>query len=319
VIAPLGAAARACAAAERFLLAPGSPLPLAVFRLGMAAVGLLHLALVWPYRLALYGPLGLVQWVIGESVAPPWVPRLGWLAAALGPFGVAPSTCVDLVCVAYLASLLALLVGWRTHATGAAAWLLHLALTTTGFFASYGVDIFLHLGFFYCAWMPVGAALALPGGPGSAPPSWQAGLSLRTLQIHLCIVYGSSGLAKARGVQWWTGDAIWRAVTQPRFAQLDLAWLAQVPWLARLAGWSVIAIEVGYPIFVAFPRTRGPWVALACAMHVGIGVVLGLYLFALALIVWNVAAFGVPVLLARRRGTALCPPAQSDLGSARDP
>ncbi len=178
------------------------------------------------------------------------------------------------------------------------AWLLHLTLMNTGFFSTYGVDLFVHIALFYGAWMPVGACLSLDrrAGRTSAAPSPLARLSLRILQLHLCIVYLTAGLSKARGLQWRNEEAIWQSVMQPQFAQFDLSWFAEVAWIPTLLGWLVVVIEIGYPIFIWGRPTGRPWLGATVAMHLGIGLVLGLWFFAAVMILLNLSAFGYALL-----------------------
>jgi hypothetical protein len=51
-------------------------------------------------------------------------------------------------------------------------------------------------------------------------------------------------------------------------------------------------LEIGYPFFIWNSKTRKIWLIGICAMHVGIGLTMGMYLFAFVMIVLNVAAFG---------------------------
>src|SRR5262249_39233752 len=145
--------------------------------------------------------------------------------------------------------------GWRTRAAAALAWLTHTMLKTSGNANIYGVDEFAHIALFYCIWMPVGHALSLDllAGRVSGAPTPGARLGVRVLQLHLCVVYVSSGIHKALGEQWWDGEAFWRSVMRPDFAQFEMGWLADVPGLAMAVCWGTLLLEVGYPLLV-WPR-----------------------------------------------------------------
>jgi hypothetical protein len=114
------------------------------------------------------------------------------------------------------------------------------------------------------------------------------------MQIQLCIGYFWSGLEKALGTQWWTGEAIWRALMLPTFFRYSLEWLSSAPWIPLALGWGTLILEMGYPIFIWPKRTRRAWLIGIIAMHAGIGCFLGLWLFALIMIVLNVTLFAVP-------------------------
>jgi hypothetical protein len=286
--------------------APASPRPLAWLRSGLCLVLLLQALSLAGQLQDLYGSHGVVQWSVVESLMPPGVPSVRWLEVALAPWGVGEEACVQAVFLAYVASLACLLLGWYTRPAALLAWLTHLALNTSGEGATYGVDLFAHIALFYCIWMPVGHALSADCWLGrvAEAPSVSARLSLWVLQLHLCVVHLTSGLAKASGVQWWDGEAIWRAVMRPDAGPLPLAWLAAVPWLAVLAGWATLLLEVGYA-FLVWPRwTRRPWALAIVGLHAGIAVALNLWSFSALMIVLNVAAFLVPAE-PRRLGTAV--------------
>src|SRR5260370_27924462 len=49
---------------------------------------------------------------------------------------------------------------------------------------------------------------------------------------------------------------------------------------------------IGYPFFIWNEKTRKVWLICICGMHFAIGVTMGMYLFALIMIILNIAAFG---------------------------
>jgi hypothetical protein len=57
-------------------------------------------------------------------------------------------------------------------------------------------------------------------------------------------------------------------------------------------GILVCLLETGYPVFIWLKQTRRFWLAGILLMHLLIGLTMGLYLFALIMIVLNLAAFG---------------------------
>jgi len=194
---------------------------------------------------------------------------------------------------AYLMSLVGLLLGWRTRCMAVVAWLTHLAWMTSNKASIYGVDTFAHITLFYCLWMPVGAEASLDrlAGRVSGGPSAKARLSLRVLQLHLCVVYLSSGLIKASSVQWWNGEALWRSLMRIDLGQYDFSWLAAAPGLAQAGCWGTLVLEIGDAFFVWPRRTRRWWAMGIVALHVGIAVAMGLWTFAALMIVLTTSAF----------------------------
>jgi hypothetical protein len=104
-----------------FLTRPASARPLAALRIGLSAVLLVQAAALAPSLLVLYGGLGMVQWPIAHELAPPGVPRVGWVVEALAPLGVGPAACVRGVFFLYVTGLACLLVGWHTRVAAVAA------------------------------------------------------------------------------------------------------------------------------------------------------------------------------------------------------
>src|SRR5207245_787234 len=77
-----------------------------------------------------------------------------------------------------------------------------------------------------------------------------------------------------------------------QFHMFDMTWLAFVPGLARVACWTTLLIECGYPFLIWSARTRVVWLPATIGLHVAIALVLGLHYFGAVLVVLNVAAFG---------------------------
>jgi hypothetical protein len=70
--------------------------------------------------------------------------------------------------------------------------------------------------------------------------------------------------------------------------------LVHFKYVLPLLGISICLLEVSYPVFIWLKRTRLIWLGCILAMHAAIGLMIGLYLFALIMIIMNLAAFGVP-------------------------
>src|SRR5262249_33730165 len=157
---------------------------------------------------------------IADAVLLNGLPRAGWAVEALAPLGLSESASLRALFFTYLAALAGLLVGWHTRLMAAAAPLLHLALKASSQLSGYGAYQVAHIALFYCALFPAGHALSVDRWLRrvSGEPSADARLGLRLLQLHLCVVYLASGVEKATGVQWWNGEAVWRAVMRPDFA-----------------------------------------------------------------------------------------------------
>jgi hypothetical protein len=280
--------------AAAWLFAPGSAVPLALLRIGTALLFLIKLGLLRGAWMDVYGPFGLVPWTVTRAELPPALPHLIDLAVVLAPLGVSATQTVYAVITLQIVALSALLLGVLPRTAAVVAFVANYLLMRASAGLLYGMEHFGHVALGYLVFMPSGDALSLPRWlrAEAARESAAAGCTHKLLQVHMCIVYTSSGFEKALGADWWNGEAIWRALTLPDFAWLDASWLASAPTLATLLGWSVLLIEAGYALGMAFAPTRKLWLCLIVSMHLTIAIALQLWLFAAIMIVLNTAAFG---------------------------
>lgn len=276
--------------------------PLAVLRIGLALLLLSQAALLLAYRDWLLDAEGLVAWPVAEQFLAPGLPAMGRLHALVGqPLGLGERGFANAVLGLHALGALLLLVGWRTRAAAVLAWLTFLPLKNTGAFAFYGVGGVMLIALFYCVVMPVGRAWSLDARrcPG-APVDAGAELYVLVLRLHVCIVYAAAGLSKAVGTQWWSGEAVWRALSLPDFAQFDAHVLAGWPLLLQLLSIGAMAVQLAYPLAV-WTRLRVPVVVAVELLHLGIAVFLGLWMFSAMMMLLNAAAFGESVWKALRR------------------
>jgi Vitamin K-dependent gamma-carboxylase len=223
-----------------------------------------------------------------------FVPRLGWLVALGTHVGLREEIVLSIAWVCLLVAGCGLLVGLACRYSAVLAWFLHLCAAKSGGFMSYGVDNFMTIGLFYLMLSPL---------PDRYSLDWRLrksrsrnpqilGFWRRVLQFHLCVIYFFSGLAKCLGSGWWDGSSVWRALIRPPFNIIDPEILITWKYLFPVAGIFTCLLEIGYPFFIWNNRTRKIWLISICAMHVGIGLTMGMYLFAFIMIILNVAAFG---------------------------
>jgi hypothetical protein len=283
---------------REFLFPPQSDYWLTIFRVGLGLEVLLYAISSQRDWMALYsvGKRSLISRDLAEAVLAadsPLIPRLGWLVQAGSLLGLSEpvvlyTTWIALVCAA---SLLVLGLSCRTAAI--ATWFLHLAAVKSGTFFAYGVDNFTSIGLFYLVLAPLPDHFSLDGWrrrrPGKDPRLH--GFFRRVLQLHLCLIYFFGGLTKSVGWGWWNGASLWRALIRPPFDVVSPEMLLAGRHFLPLLGVCVCVIETTYPVFIYWKKTRLLWLFVVCAMHAMIGLTMRLHLFALIMIVLNLAAF----------------------------
>lgn len=273
---------------------PASPVPLAYFRIGVGLFCIFKMLDIQSSFLAVYGEHGIVQWSIAKTNMYSGLIYVGDVCRWLGHLGLSPNQSVYLLEAIYFASLGGLILGFGTRWMAAIALAINYLWMHVGGGLIYGMDLFTHIALFYCLVMPVGAAFSLDAKRKhwTGAPSTAAGVTRKMLQLHLCVVYLSSGLEKASGIQWWDGEAVWRSMMLPVFNHFNVQWMAWAPAIPMVAGWLTLLVEVGYAFFIWPSKTRRTWLILAIGMHLSIGLFMGLWLFAFIMILLNLGAFG---------------------------
>src|SRR4029077_7664675 len=97
---------------------------------------------------------------------------------------------------------------------------------------------------------------------------------------------------KCAGIGWWNGTSIWRALTLPPFNFVDAEMLRRWNFMLPIAGVLICLLETAYPFLIWNRRAQASCLICVCAMHVMIGLTMGMYQFALIMIMLNLAAFG---------------------------
>jgi hypothetical protein len=276
----------------KFFTQPLSAETLGLFRIAIGGFAMVQLLVLLPDWMWLYGPKGMLPWEVSDALSTSEMPSMTAILRALAPLHIKPAQVVYLVTTVYFLSLAGLIVGYKTRLMGAVAWLMHLVLNTTGHFTAYGVETFTHISLFYCMALPVGAGLSLDNKrkPANIPP-YLVTLSIRVIQLHLCIMYMASGLEKAMGAQWWNGEAVWIALQQDQFHQVDTGWMATVPLLPKILCWGTLLVEACYPLGMLWNKTKKFWLVGILSMHLFIALFLGLHLFGALMILLNASIF----------------------------
>jgi hypothetical protein len=243
------------------------------------------------------------------SVESHFAPRFGWLVAIGSHVGLREEIVLSVAWICLLAAGCGLLIGVACRFSAVLAWFLHLCAAKSGGFVSYGVDNFMTIGLFYLMLSPLPDGYSVDWRLRELRPKnpQLLGFWRRVLQLHLCVIYFFSGLTKCLGTGWWDGSNIWRSLIRPPFNIIDPEILVRWRHLFPVAGIFICLLEIGYPFFIWNSKTRRIWLIGICAMHLGIGLMMGMYLFALIMIVLNMAAFGPRLIRLQRYRISLWP------------
>jgi len=277
-----------------FFTVPVSPVPLGVFRILIALFVLIQATLWYPDWLAFFGPDAWMQWEISQALVINISIHISKVAKLFSLFGLTDDQSVILFFWIYVVGAVGLLLGIFTRFWAILVWFCHYILMCSMDAYMYGVDIFLQIALFYIMLMPVAKAFSLDARLKrvNTEATWGVTLSLRVLQIHLCLAYLSAGYEKMLSKDWWNGNVLWRSLVQPDFNQFNLTWLAHEPWIPMLLSWFTMVAETGYIVAMWIPRLRVVWLAAMIMLHTGIAIFLGLWMFGLIMILLSLSAFG---------------------------
>jgi uncharacterized membrane protein YphA (DoxX/SURF4 family) len=287
---------------DNFLFPEVSDNWMTVLRIGLSVQVLIYcISLLGDWKnLFLGGSEALVSRDLEEAILKadsPGIPRIGWLVMAGKQFGLAEETVLWVVWAALFLAGLLLLLGLFCRASAIVAWLFHLCAVKSSALLAYGVDNFTTIGLFYLAVSPLPDRLTLDHylWPKTTN-AFTLGFFQRVLQLHLCVIYFFGGLTKFLGTNWWNGISLWRSLTCPPFNILPLEMVLKAKEILPAGGIAIWLLELGYPFFIWPKRTRFAWLGCILGMHIAIGLTMGLYLFALIMIVLNLAAFGTGLI-----------------------
>jgi hypothetical protein len=289
----------ACKRLLRFLFPAESDTWLAVLRIGLGlqvAVYALFLRSDWHYLFGSSGK-GLVGREIGDAITSfesPLIPTLSWLVALGRSINISEEAVLSISWACLLSSGCFLLFGLFCRPAAIIAWFLHLCVAESGGLLAYGADNFMTTALFYLMLSPLPDRYSFDRWVVQTKPKnpQLLGFWRRVLQVHLCFVYFIGGLAKCLGSGWWNGSNLWHSLIRPPFNLVSPDILVRFKYALPVLGISICLIEVSYPICIWLKKTRLVWLICILAMHAAIGLMMGLYLFALVMIVMNLAAFG---------------------------
>ena len=231
-----------------------------------------------------------------------------------------------IVHIGFLVVLLLFAIGFCTRVTSVLAWLGLLSYIHRAPTALFGMDTMSNLIMLYLVIAPSGAALSvdrlirrwwlarrarLAGRPapvfGPPAPMVSATFATRLLQINVCAIYLVSGLSKLQGQSWLSGVAVWYTMANYEFSPMRVPvymesirmlcsnWLA---WQIVVTGltYGTLALEVSYAFIIWNPRLRWIMLAMVTLMHIGIAVCMGLVMFSVMMMIFNLAKVPPPLI-----------------------
>ncbi|MBI1310975.1 hypothetical protein GC176_06670 [bacterium] len=190
------------------------------------------------------------------------------------------------------------------------AWRTHRKSATAGLPGSASVQTKLTAGQAGSGTRPTGRRSSAVGRQPSVT------IATRLIQLHLCLLYFVAGISKLKGATWWSGVAFWGAIGNQEYQTVNLTSLVHWPVIINLLTHVTLAWELSY-VFVVWNRWLRPFVlAMAVAVHAGIGLCFGMMTFGMIMITANVA-FVSPQLILQLAGVPTLDPTRSEPSTNR--
>jgi len=128
----------------------------------------------------------------------------------------------------------------------------------------------------------------VPGRGASAPNPFVAlvhNLAIVAMIGQVSILYFTSAWAKMMGHMWQDGTAIYYVLRTSEFHLSPLTDLIiHNAFLVVVLTYGTILLQIGFPFMIWNRTLKYPWIAGACAFHVGIAYFMGLVWFSLTML-----------------------------------
>jgi len=233
----------------RFWFSPSDSRPLALVRIGAAAIAL---AAWWSYAADLqawFGPAGVLPAdTVREWRSPYGFSLFDWAATAPALQALFGATGVVFAL---------LLVGFATPVVAPLAAVLWASLLHRGPMLAGPADDCLSILLWCLAIGPAGEHFSIDrwlgdrAGRPAPGPSARAGIAISLLQVHASAIAVAAVLAQLKGDAWWNGLAAWYLAAGPQSLAGDLMpILARSEYLTNLLTHSVTAFEILFAILL---------------------------------------------------------------------
>ena len=232
---------------------------------------------------------GLIKEEINNNFVYPFNPLLNWFIDPLEKIGFSGNIALLTIVSIYALSLIFVLLEYKKFAFSIITWFLHLAMINSSYFFSYGADYFITSALF------INIFLSIPKSKKN-PEITKAihSFIIRLMQVQMCYVYFFAGFGKSLGVDWFNGDAMWYILNSfsPKTTESIFYLFVDYPIFFIFLGWSTVILELTYPVFIYYKRTRRITLISIIVLHIGIIIFMKLYTFGAIMILLNFVAWG---------------------------
>lgn len=299
---------------DRFWFGPQDPTTLAVIRILTGTI-LFYIHATCVFRVLDF--IGPQAWVDAQATAalrhadqlyPPGEQEYHKAYILSIFYWIQDPTTIYAIYFVFLAAILCFTFGFFTKTANVITWIVYVSYLQRGYIIWFGMDTVLCMLLLYLLVGPSGNALSIDrllaryrmardaikarGRAVDVPdvaPNWLANVSIRLIQLNMCLIYFCSGCAKLQGNMWWSGGAVWFTMNIKEFEVVPAWWIGYAPdWVWQsISCFGVLftlVFEIGF-VFLIWNRAVRPFMLFSAFMlHGGIGLFMGLGGFAAAML-----------------------------------
>jgi hypothetical protein len=186
------------------------------------------------------------------------------------------------ILVVLLFALLTVGIGGRILM--ALAWVINIGFIYRNYTVHFGADVIASLFLFYMVFTNSCERLSILNlirkKKSFKASDAVSSMMIRMMQVQIIAIYAYTGWEKLKGASWWDGTAMWSVLANPQMTTMDFSFLREIPWVIPVIGYLTIIFEVYFPPMVIWHKSRHAWLLMGFAMHMGIGLFMGLMPFA---------------------------------------
>ncbi|MFM7769892.1 MAG: hypothetical protein ACKO8Q_04980 [Bacteroidota bacterium] len=178
-----------------------------------------------------------------------------------------------------IAAILSFMNFWQTSLFRIIVWVTGVLLYFSGIPAMNSGYLFMLLLAFYC--------IPFVSRPKMELHFFLNRIVLFTCKLQLYLVYVFSAIFKVTSKQWLSGEALYYTFTSDRFSP---EWIKKLSfyspfWVIIILAYFIMVFQLFFPIWSIWNKTRKWAIYIGVLMHIYIGLVMGLWDFALAMLI----------------------------------
>jgi hypothetical protein len=263
--------------ASRNLFAPGSPMPLCLFRIAFGIVLLEYCLLLAPEVVTYFSDtngilrIKTLDHVFGIPVINLIVllpPGDSWLVAFFAVFVLA------CLCVT---------VGLFSRVSIILVYLGLVSFLHRNIFVHHGGEHLMSIAAFWMMFAPIDAALALDRlrapKESRGDPQLCSLWALKAYQFQFVLIYWQASMSKLASPSWWDGTAMYYVFRHLEFARFPVPWVPQNLFLLKVATWSSILAETLGWTLIWFKETRYLVLLVLLVFHLSIDYAMNIPIF----------------------------------------